>query len=108
MSAATGPGVTYEVNVDLDEAIRADYLAWLAGHVEEILALPGFTGATILEVADPPAAAGRASLSMQYHLIGMDALEAYFRDHAPRLRADGVARFGERFRATRRVLRPLD
>jgi hypothetical protein len=42
---------------------------------------------------------------VQYRLIDAAALEAYLRDHAPRLRADGVARFGERFRAQRRVLR---
>ena len=41
---------------------------------------------------------------MRYHLESREALEQYLRDHAPRLRADGIARFGERFRATRRVM----
>jgi hypothetical protein len=41
---------------------------------------------------------------VQYRLRGADALAAYLRDHAPRLRADGIARFGERVRASRRVL----
>ena len=35
-----------------------------------------------------------------------DALDEYLRDHAPRLRGDAMARFGGRFEAQRRVLRP--
>lgn len=99
--------VVYEVNVDVDEAIRADYLRWLGAHVEEILALPGFTGADVREVVDP-AVPGTLRVCMQYRLVDAGALDAYLRDHASRLRADGLARFGDRMRAQRRVMRPLD
>lgn len=99
--------VIYEVNLDLDAAIRGEYLGWLATHVGEILALPGFAAASVLEVTDPPAAPGRAQLCVQYRLADAAALETYLRDHAPRLRAEGSARFGDRFRATRRVLAEL-
>ena len=90
-----------------DAAIRGDYLTWLAAHVEEICALPGFTGAVVFEVTDPLPAPGRASLSVQYRLVDQAALDVYFRDHAPRLRAEGLGRFGVRFRASRRVLASL-
>lgn len=100
--------VIYEVNIDLDATLRGEYLAWLRGHVDEICALPGFLGARILEVTDPPALAGRASLSVQYRLSGPAALGAYLADHAPRLRAEGQERFGGRFTASRRVLAGLD
>lgn len=100
-------GVIYEVNIDLDAAIREEYVAWLEAHVAEILALPGFTGAWVLEVTDPPAAPGRASLCVQYRLAGPEALGVYLAEHAPRLRADGISRFGDRFQATRRVLAAL-
>lgn len=43
---------------------------------------------------------------MHYVLRDAAALDAYLHEHAPRMRADGVARFGDRFRASRRVLRP--
>lgn len=98
--------VIYEVNLDVDTAVRADYLAWLRAHVDEIRALAGFTGAECFEVLDPAPAPGRFALCVQYRLADAAALEAYLRDHAPRLRADGVARFGGRFSATRRVLVP--
>ena len=100
-----GNAVLYEVNVDVDEAIVDDYRAWLATHIEEILALPGFTGARIFDVLDPPAIDGRASVCVQYALQDPASLDRYLREDAARLRADGVARFGDRFRATRRILR---
>lgn len=99
--------VVYEVNVDLDAAIERDYRTWLDAHVREILTLPGFTGARILGVIEPRPDDGRVALCVQYALRDAAALDAYLRDHAPRLRADGIARFGERFRAQRRVLRDV-
>jgi quinol monooxygenase YgiN len=111
MSAPVGGtsagGVVYEVNLDLDAGIREAYLAWLADHVAEIRALPGFTGARQFEVDDPAPAPGRIGLCVQYDLVDRAALEAYLRDHAPRLRADGQARFGGRFTASRRILTGL-
>lgn len=95
----------YEVNIRIDHAIRDGYLRWLDAHVAEIVALPGFTGAEVLEVVDPPAADGFATFCVQYRLVDAAALDAYLRDHAPRLRADGIARFGTRMQASRRVLR---
>ena len=97
--------VVYEVNVEADVEIAAAYRAWLREHIAEILGLPGFVDARTFEVLDPPPAAGRIALCVQYRLTDAAALDAYLREHAPRLRADGVARFGERFRAHRRVLR---
>lgn len=97
--------IVYEVNVEVDADIAAAYRAWLHDHIAEILALPGFIDARTFEVLDPSAATDRIGLCVQYRLADNAALEAYLRDHAPRLRADGTARFGERFRAQRRVLR---
>ncbi len=97
--------IIYEVNVEVDREIAEDYRAWLHEHIAEILALPGFVDARTFDVLDPPTADGRIGLCVQYRLTDAAALDVYLRDHAPRLRADGIARFGERFRAQRRVLR---
>ncbi|MFT3808139.1 DUF4286 family protein [Arenimonas sp.] len=96
--------LVYEVNLSVRRDIEADYRAWLDAHVREILALPGFTGATVFERREPPAADGEFCLCVHYRLRDEAALADYLRDHAPRLRADGTARFGEKFRADRRVL----
>lgn len=100
-----GGRVIYEVNIEVDASAHEEYRVWLRDHVAEILALPGFTGAKVFEVLEPPPSAGRVGLCVQYALRDQDALDDYLRDHAPRLRADGIARFGDRFQATRRVLR---
>lgn len=104
MSAAVDKAIVYEVNIDLDAAIEAEYRAWLPGHVDEILALPGFIDARVFDVAEPPPAAGRIAICMQYRLRDAAALQDYFEQHAPRLRGDGIARFGGKFNASRRVL----
>lgn len=97
--------VVYEVNLEVDRAIEAEYRVWLAAHVREMLGLPGFATAEIYEVFDPAPTAGRIGLSVRYLLSDADALQAYLREHAPRMRAEGVARFGDGFRARRRLLR---
>lgn len=108
MDVSAPAGLVYEVDLEVEAAIAADYRAWLRGHIEEILALPGFLGATVSEVLDPAPPAGFAGLCVQYRLDGEAAYAAYLRDHAPRMRAEGEARFGGRFRARRRVLRPFE
>ena len=97
--------IVYEVNLEIDAGIAAEYRRWLDAHVAEILALPGFTGARILDVLEPARPAMRIALCVQYTLADAAALDNYLREHAPRLRADGVARFGDAFRAHRRILR---
>lgn len=98
------PAIAYEVDIELDAGIEADYRAWLNDHVAEILALPGFTGACVQDVLEPAPAPGRSALCVRYVVRDHAALQHYLAEHAPRLRAEGVARFGGRFRATRRVL----
>lgn len=95
--------IVYEVNVSVREDTYADYRAWLAVHVDEMLALPGFVAAEILEQREPAPADGTRGVTVHYRLIDEVALERYLAEHAPRMREDGVRRFGNAFTATRRV-----
>jgi hypothetical protein len=98
--------VVYEVNLEFDVAIAAAYRAWLDGHVRELLALPGFVSAQVHEVVDPLPTAGRLGLCVRYQVSDLGALETYQREHAPRLRMEGLKLFGEEgVRYRRRVLR---
>ena len=100
--------VIYEVNLAVDAEITAEYRRWLTTHVQEMLAFPGFTGARILEAAEAEPDAKQTTFCTQYELIDQAALDEYLRMHAARMRADGIRRFGDRFRASRRILRELD
>ena len=98
--------VVYEVNLEFDVAIAAAYREWLATHIQQILALPGFVDAQVHEVVDPLPTAGRNGLSVRYLVRDSESLDAYLREHAPRMRAEGLERFGEEgVRIRRRVLR---
>jgi hypothetical protein len=99
--------ITYEVNLFVQRAIEPEFRAWLEPHVREILALPGFIGARVFERLEPPAAESELVLCTQYQLVDEAALAHYLREFAPALRADGLNRFGDRFRAERRVLKAL-
>ena len=96
--------IVYEVNLFVRLEIAVEYREWLDAHVREIVALPGFLGAEVFERREPAAGEGELALCTQYRLRDAAALDEYLREHAPRLRADGIARFGDRFRAERRVL----
>jgi hypothetical protein len=96
--------VVYEVNLDVDSAIFAEYRAWLTEHVHAMLAIAGFSGAEIFERRDPAPPPRQRSLCVHYRLAGMADLERYLRDDAPRMRADGQQRFPGRFSASRRIL----
>ena len=96
--------VVYEVDLWVDAAIADEYRAWLPTHVLELLALPGFLDARIFDVLEPVASDNEIALCVQYTLRDRAALDEYLRLHASRLRAEGIARFGGRFRAQRRVL----
>ncbi|MEO6364788.1 MAG: DUF4286 family protein [Luteimonas sp.] len=96
--------VIYEVAIEADAVIADEYRAWLDVHVRKMLALPGFVGARINEVIDPPPTAGTVSFCVQYRLIDQAALDGYVQHHAPRMRAEGVERFGQQLRTSRRVL----
>jgi hypothetical protein len=97
-----GAGVTYEVALEPDPEILGDFEAWLEYHMDDMLALPGFTGASVHKAEDPET--GAQLRVVRYELEDRAALERYFEEFAPRMRAEGLAKFGHRFRATRRIV----
>jgi len=74
-----------------DQAQRDQYVAWLgSGHMQEVLR-GGALRAEIVVISDP---ALPIRVEARYVFADSAGFEAYVRDHAPRLRAEGLARFG--------------
>jgi len=94
--------VIYEVTLRPDPSVDADFDVWLEHHVQEMLRLPGFVGARIHHGED--AEHGPGARTVCYLLRDRAALDAYLEQHAERMRADGAKRFGDRVRASRRIL----
>ena len=103
--AAPNGHIVYEVNVEVDAVLADDYRAWMDVHVREMVALPGFIGARIHNLLAPAPDAGLQAMCVLFYLRDAAALDAYLREHAQRFRASSTARFGNRFRTTRRVMR---
>ncbi|MBU6476912.1 MAG: DUF4286 family protein [Xanthomonadaceae bacterium] len=96
--------IVYVVELEMDAALRDEYLAWLDDHVRQMLTLPGFTGAEILIRSEPPPPAGRCIVQVHYRLRDRVAWDGYLAHHAARMREAGVARFGQRVHASRSIL----
>lgn len=115
--------IIYEVRLEIDADIEQEYDAWLADHVDQMLRIDGFLAAEILvpEPADPGSPLQKPSprhaeqipeqvppphrviRQVQYHVATRQHLEDYFREHAARMREQGVQRFGDRFSASREI-----
>lgn len=83
------PAVAYSVTATFaDRSLVSDWLRWLAeGHIADVLA-GGASDAELVELDD----SGR-SFEVRYHFASRDIFAQYEREHAPRLRAEGLQRF---------------
>ena len=101
--------IIYEVNLTVDPDVADEYATWLRPHIAHILKIDGFLGTEWLDrdAVDENGDSEKVRWTIQYRLRDRAALEAYQRDHAPALIHEGQARFGGRFRASRRVLEPM-
>ena len=97
--------VIYEVNLAVNSTISETYAQWLRQHIAEILTLDGFIEAKWYKV-DPELKTETVHFCVHYSLHSQEALQAYFTDHAPRLREDGLKQFPNQFTAHRRILVP--
>jgi hypothetical protein len=101
-----GRAVIYEVSLDVDRTVAVEFDAWLAGHVRELLTLPGFLEASIYR-AEAETELGdttRLRRVVHYTLESGAALERYLREDAPRFRAETERMFTGRVLSSRRVL----
>jgi hypothetical protein len=96
--------IVYEVTLRVQADIAAQYREWLSAHVQEMLQIDGFVDAVIEQQLDP-IQEGFEIWCTRYQLRNQADLDNYLSQHAPRMRADGLQRFGDTFSASRRVLK---
>lgn len=74
-----------------DESVRREYLRWLRdGHVDRVVR-GGAESGEIIEIEEP---AAPLSVQTRYVFADRAAYDRYVREHAPALRAEGMALFG--------------
>lgn len=91
--------ILYEVVIAVAPEIRADYLAWLRGHMAHMLAFDGFEAAELFFNTE-----NDCEITCHYRLRDRAAMNAYLEGPSQAMRADGVKRFGEKISARRRIL----
>lgn len=91
----------YEVNLQVDNSAAEEMAVWMKEHIREMLRFSGFERAAWYQ-RNPDS--GRQQWTVQYHVATRRDLDAYFEQHADRMRQDGLDRFGGRFTADRRIL----
>ncbi len=94
--------VIYEVNLNIDGEIYVEYLVWLKEHVQQMLQFPGFIQASFFK-PEQEGNTAQEKLTVQYQLKSRDDLQTYFNEFAPKMREDGINRFGNKFSAERRI-----
>ncbi|MCB0389648.1 MAG: DUF4286 family protein [Bdellovibrionales bacterium] len=93
--------IIYEVNLKIEPEIASEFVAWLKQHVRDMLQIPGFKSAEIFqEESNEPI----LQLCVKYHVGSREELEDYFKILAPSMRAQGIEKFGQLFKASRRIL----
>jgi hypothetical protein len=94
--------VLYRVTIEVDVEAADGWLAWMrAVHVPEVLRERGFVRAVITR---QEGAGAVVRFVVDYTVEDRGALERYFTEAAPRIRAEHEARYGGRARATRQIL----
>lgn len=125
--------ILYEVNIRILAEAADEYAAWLDDHIRQILEIDGFVSAEWFEVEEdqetreleeavrqavrldesiPSELREAAAVSVDtrlftvhYRLTDRRSLEHYLMLHADGMRRDGIERFGDKFAATRRVMK---
>jgi len=99
--------IVYEVNIEIDEDTATAYLDWLKPHQKEILTLPGFQGVATYERHPDDAKPNKKYYTVTYLLDSQANLKNYLDHHAPKMRQQGIDKFGTKMSATRRTLTKL-
>lgn len=97
----------YNVTINVEDSIREAWLQWLREtHIPEMLATGKFSDARVCRVVVAEETGG-TTFAVQYKAHSQEALKAYYREDAARLRADSLERFGDKCLAFRTELEIL-
>jgi hypothetical protein len=99
-------GLIYEVTLDVDSEIIAEFDLWLASHVADMLALDAFRDAQVFECDSTQA--GQLRRVVHYFPTTESALQEYFVDAAAAMRQAGIDKFGNKLTTQRRILKDAE
>jgi hypothetical protein len=93
--------IIYEVELWIDPTIEEEFLPWLQQHVNDMLEMDGFLSAQVEEVTEP--VSEYLNILCRYSVRSELDLFDYLEINAPLMRQEGIDRFGDQFKAKRRI-----
>ena len=98
--------IIYNVTLNIDKSIHKEWLEWVKEHIPQVLATGKFKEAKLTKVLVDDDEAD--TYSIQYRAYSREALDAYYTEHAERLKQDGLKRFADKMLAFRTELEVVD
>lgn len=97
--------IIYEVRAEVVVHRADEWQAWIIPHMQEVVDTGCFTDASLEKIVDP--VSERVVFRVRYTSLSMTDIERYLADHAPALRAAGLAAFGDDAHTSRTLSIPL-
>jgi len=99
--------IIYNITVSIDESIHDEWLIWIKEHIPQVLGTGKFEKATLSKVLVDEEL-GEHTYSIQYRSYSREALNAYYKEDANKLRKDGLKKFADKMLAFRTELQIVD
>jgi hypothetical protein len=97
----------YNVTANIESSVHEEWLIWIKEHIPKVLATGKFEKATLTRVLVEEDMGG-VTYSVQYKSYSREALDAYYRDDADRLRQEGLKKFADKMLSFRTELQIID
>ena len=99
--------IIYNVTVNIDDSIHDEWLTWIKEHIHQVLSTGKFEKATLTKVLVEEDMGGQ-TYSVQYRSYSREALDAYYREDAEKLKTEGLKKFADKMLAFRTELQIVD
>jgi len=98
--------IIYNVTINIDESIHAEWLIWIKEHIPQVLATGKFEKATLTKVLVEEDEGH--TYSVQYRSYSRAALDSYYKEDAEKLKEEGMKKFADKMLAFRTELEIID
>lgn len=99
--------ITYNVTVKVDNQILDEWLIWIRGHMPQVVGTGCFESYNFFELLEPKIDEHRTFIA-QYLAKTEEDYQRYINDFAPKMREEGIEKFGEKMAAFRSILKKMD
>lgn len=97
----------YNVTANIEVSIHQEWLVWIKEHIPKVLATGKFEKATLTRVLVEEDM-GEVTYSIQYRSYSREALDAFYREDAPKFRSEAIKKFADKMLAFRTELQIID